>query len=83
MITQRNYFSASAPNSVGKISVRSPKRQPETNLGFRIYEVEGLYYPCSEKKGADQIRGYRDADLRLCFRRCKKPIFSRRGSIYF
>ena len=30
-----------------------------------------LYYPCSENKGADQIRGYRDADLRLCFRICK------------
>ena len=23
---------------------------------------------CSENKGADQLRGYRDADLRLCFR---------------
>ena len=25
-------------------------------------------------------RGYREADLRLCFRICKKPVFSRRGS---
>ena len=41
-------------------------------LKFRIYEVEGLYYPCSENKGADQLRGYREADLRLCFRKCKK-----------
>ena len=49
-------------------------------LKFRIYEVEGLYYPCSENKGADQLRGYREADLRLCFRICKKPVFSRRGS---
>ena len=24
---------------------------------FRIKEVEGLYYLCSENKGADQIRG--------------------------
>ena len=23
---------------------------------------------CSEKKGADQLRGYREVDLRLCFR---------------
>ena len=23
---------------------------------------------CSENKGADQLRGYREADLRLCFR---------------
>ena len=35
---------------------------------------------CSENKGADQLRGYREADLRLCFRICKKPVFSRRGS---
>ena len=39
-----------------------------------------MYYPCSENKGADQLRGYREADLRLCFRICKKPVFSRRGS---
>ena len=36
-------------------------------LKFRILEVEGLYYPCSENKVADQLRGYREADLRLCF----------------
>ena len=39
-----------------------------------------MYYPCSENKGADQLRGYRKADLRLCFRICKKPVFSQRGS---
>ena len=50
-------------------------------LKFRIQKVEGLYYPCSKNKGADQLRGYREADLRLCFRICKKPVFSRRGSI--
>ena len=38
------------------------------------------YYPCSENKGADQLHGYRKADLRLCFRICKKPVFSRRSS---
>ena len=41
-----------------------------------------MYYPCSENKGADQLRGYREADLRLCFRICKKPVFSKRGSIF-
>ena len=50
------------------------------HLKFRITKVEGLYYPCSENKGADQLRGYRKADLRLRFRLCKKPVFSRRGS---
>ena len=45
-------------------------------LKFWIYEVEGLYYPSSENKGADQLRGYREADLRLCFRICKMLVFS-------
>ena len=49
-------------------------------LKFRMQVVEGLYYPYSENKGADQLRGYREADLCLCFRICKKPVFSRRGS---
>ena len=40
-----------------------------------------MYYPYSENKGADQLRGYRAADLRLCFRIYKKPVFSRRGII--
>ena len=44
-------------------------------LKFWIKKVEGLYYPCSENKDADQLRGYREADLRLCFRICKKPVF--------
>ena len=42
--------------------------------------MEGLHYPYSENKGADQLRGYREADLRLYFRICKKPVFSGRGS---
>ena len=41
-------------------------------LKFWIYEEEGLYYLFSENKGADQLRGYREADLCLCFRICKK-----------
>ena len=49
-------------------------------LKFRIKELEGLYYLFSENKGADQLRGYREDDLRLCFRICKKPVFLRRGS---
>ena len=40
-----------------------------------------MYYPSSENKGADQLRGYREADLRLCFRLGKNPVFSRCGSI--
>ena len=45
-------------------------------LKFHIYEVEGLYYLCSENKGADQLHGYRlSTDLRLCFRIFKKAGF--------
>ena len=51
-----------------------------SDLKFRIKVVEGLYYPYSENKGADQLRSYCAADLRLCFRICKKPVFSQRGS---
>ena len=47
-------------------------------LKFRILEEEKLYFLCSENKGADQLRGYREADLRLCFRICKKPVFLQR-----
>ena len=53
-----------------------------TQDGWRleISNLERLYYPYSENKGADQLRGYREADLRLCFRISKKPVFLRRGS---
>ena len=43
---------------------------------FCIYEVEGLYYLCSENKSTDQLCGYRAADLRLCFRICFKQVLS-------
>ena len=46
---------------------------------FEISDL-GSVYLCSENKGADQHHGYREADLRLCFRICKNPVFSRRGS---
>ena len=42
-----------------------------------------MYYSCSENKDADQLRGYREADLRLCFRPCKLLVFSRTGSFSF
>ena len=47
------------------------------SLKFWISKVEELYYPCSENKGADQLR---EADLRLCFRICRLLVFSRGGS---
>ena len=38
-------------------------RKMTRGLKFRFKKVEGLYYLCSENKGADQT-----TDLRLCFR---------------
>ena len=52
-------------------------------LKFRILKVEGLYYPYSENKGADQLRGYREADLRLCFRIYKNPFSHGEALIYY
>ena len=45
-------------------------------LKFRIKKEEGLYFIYSINKGTDQLRGYRKADLRLCFRICKMLVFS-------
>ena len=45
-------------------------------LKFLIYKVEGSCYLCSENKAADHLRGYREADLRLCFRICEMLVFS-------
>ena len=39
-----------------------------------------MYYPSSENKGADQLHGYREADLRLCFRLCRLLVFPCGGS---
>ena len=51
------------------------------SLKFWGYVEEELYYPSSENKGADQLRSYCEADLRLCFRIGNNPVFSRCGSI--
>ena len=44
------------------------------NFLFMRVEEE-LYYPSSENKGADQLRGYREVDLRLCFRLSRLFVF--------
>ena len=49
---------------------------------FWIWKVEELYYLCSENKGDDQLRGYREADLRLCFCLCRLSVFQCGGSFY-
>ena len=49
----------------------------DRSFKFRISEEEKLYYPCSGNKGADQLRSYCKADMRLCFRIGKNPVFLR------
>ena len=45
------------------------------SLKFWIEEEKGLYYPCSENRGAVQLRSYCEANLRLCFRKGNNPVF--------
>ena len=61
-------------------AVQAQKRA--RTLKFWIKVEEELYYPCSENKGADQLRSYREADLRLCFRLCRLLVFPWGGSIF-
>ena len=51
------------------------------SLKFQIKVGDELYYPSSENKGTDQLRGYREADLRLCFRQGRLLVFPCGGSI--
>ena len=55
------------------------QKQARSLKFWRLVEEE-LFYPSSENKGADQLRGYREADLRLCFRLCRLFVFPRGGS---
>ena len=42
---------------------------------FQILEVAGLYSLCSQNKDADQLHGYRAADLHLCYWQKQKADF--------
>ena len=73
LIVRKSVFGVSDRSDTNR-AVQSQKMA--RGLKFRIRVVDGLYYPCSENKGADQLRGYHEADLRLCFCICKKLVFS-------
>ena len=84
------YFCLQMSRLVGKPTMWFPKRshtnrpvqaqKQARSLKFWIYKVEELYYPRSENKDADQLRGYRKADLRLCFRLGRLLVFPWGGS---
>ena len=64
--TQENRSSGSPTRSDTNRAGQSLKMAG--GLKFWIKEEEELYYPCSENKIADQLRGVHEAELRLCFR---------------
>ena len=76
MVTNRKIAGISnEPSQIGfpnrsDTSQAVPSQKEASSLKFRIEEEEGLYYPCSENNGADQLYSYCTADLRLCFRLC-------------
>ena len=54
-----------------------PLKMARGCLKFQILKVRVLYYPISENKSADQIRGYCEVDLRLNLLRIyAKRLFS-------
>ena len=53
----------------------------KSNCTIRVAKTKAqISFAVSENKGADQLRSYCEADLRLCFRIGKNPVFSRCGS---
>ena len=46
-------------------------------------ESRGIVLSMCENKGADQLRSYCEADLRLCFRLCRLLVFPRGGSFMY
>ena len=60
-----------ARHKLGCTNTEVGERLGISDLDSYIVEEE-LHYACGENKGSDQHRGNREADLRLCFRTCKK-----------
>ena len=55
-LSQEN-LSSGFPTRLDTIQAVQPQKMA-TDLKFRISEVGGLYYLCSENKGTDQLCGY-------------------------
>ena len=72
LCSRQNLYSGFPTRSDTNRAVQPQKMTRD--LKSRVKKEEGLYCLCSETKGADQLRGFRIADLRLCFRICKKRI---------
>ena len=78
--TRENWSLGSPTRSDTNRPVQSQKKA--RSLKFRIYKEDGLYCPCSENKGADQLCNYCTADLRLCLRISKIRFSHPTGKLY-
>ena len=67
---------------LNRSDINQPVQSQKTarSLKFWILEEEEFCYPRSENKGADRLRGDREADLRLCFRLRRLLVFPRGDS---
>ena len=66
-----------------KVNTKRPVQSQKQARSLKFWiEEEGLYYPCSENKGADQLCSYCTVDLRLYFRLCRLLVFPCGGSIF-
>ena len=80
---KKNIWAATSENRSSEFRTRSDINravQPQ-KMARDLTEISDL-----ESKGSGENRGaisfgHREADLRLCFRICENPFFSRRGSI--
>ena len=70
---RQNWSSGFATRSGTNRPAQSQKQA--RGLKFWLYVEEEFYYPSSENKGADQLRNYCEADLRLCFSHRQKSGF--------
>ena len=60
-----------------EVSAGSFWKQKLLELKFGFSKALGIYLiQWSQIQNADQLRGHREADLRLCFRKCKISVFS-------
>ena len=73
-MTRENQSSGFPTRSDTNRLVQSQKQA--RGLKFWLEVEEELYFPSSENNGADQLRSYCEADLRLCFHIGENPFFS-------